>query len=278
MIRRQRGTGRIFLPKGSSVYRGWVRESLYRKLKIGTNRFCQFRLAFDTREPKQAKGGLKAMSDRVADRLGVDVILPESSCKPALKGGVRFLPQLGTSGRMYTGPAILGIKELSRVSEFGSSYTLVEHASEEALQFGVMLRAIERLRKVRKAWDEGDYESLFEVIGKSEIATFDEDVSFDPDALDQGGIPVSEGWEPAEAVLLADRSGTSIKFPYVEPTARWAVAVVAAIAPDASAAFFRKSRRDSFEAESSTYRHCNFCGTRFLNPSVSMLSDRRKDK
>ena len=212
---------------GTNDCRGWVRESLYRKLKIGTNRFCQFRLAFDTREPKQAKGALKAMSDRVADRLGVDIILPESSCKPSLKGGVRFLPQLGTSGRMYSGPAILGIKELSRVSEFGSSYTLVEHASEEALQFEVMLRGIERIRKLRKAWDEGDYESLFEVIGKSEIATIDEDASFDPDSLEQGSNPVSEGWEPAEAVLLADRSGTSIKFPYVanqlnRKLARWA--------------------------------------------------------
>lgn len=212
---------------GTNDCRGWVRESLYRKLKIGTNRFCQFRLAFDTREPKQAKGALKAVSDRVADRLGVDVILPESSCKPALKGGVRFLPQLGTSGRMYSGPAILGIKELSRASEFGSSYTLVEHASEEALQFEVMLRAIERVRKVRKAWDESDYEALFEVIGKSEVATIDEDVSFDLDALEQGSNSVSEGWEPAEAVLLADRSGTSIKFPYVanqlnRKLARWA--------------------------------------------------------
>jgi hypothetical protein len=80
---------------------------------------------------------------------------------------------------------------------------------------------------LRKAWDEGDYESLFEVIGKSEIATIDEDVSFDPDSLEQGSNPVSEGWEPAEAVLLADRSGTSIKFPYVanqlnRKLARWA--------------------------------------------------------
>ncbi len=212
---------------GTNDCRGWVRESLYRKLKIGTNRFCQFRLAFDTREPKQAKGALKAMSDRVADRLGVDVILPESACKPSLKGGVRFLPQMGTSGRMYTGPAILGIKELSRASEFGSSYTLVEHASEEALQFEIMLSALKRIGKVRKAWDESDYEALFEIIGKSEVATFDEDVSFDPEALEQGGNPASEGWEPAEAVLLADRSGTSIKFPYVanqlnRKLARWA--------------------------------------------------------
>ena len=64
---------------GTNDCRGWVRESLYRKLKIGTNRFCQFRLAFDTREPKQAKGALKAMSDRVADRLAVDVILDRKS-------------------------------------------------------------------------------------------------------------------------------------------------------------------------------------------------------
>ena len=212
---------------GTNDCRGWARESLYRKLKIGTNRFCQFRLAFDTREPKQAKGALKPMSDRVADKLGVDIILPESSCKPSLKGGIRFLPQLGTSGRMYSGPAILGIKHQSRVSEFGSSYTLVEHASEEALQFEIMLRGIEQIRKVRKAWDENDYDSLFEIIGKSEAAALEDDASFDPEALDQVVNPVSEGWEPATAVLLADRSGTSIKFPYVanqlnRKLARWA--------------------------------------------------------
>jgi hypothetical protein len=215
---------------GTNDCRGWARESLYRKLNIGTNRFCQFRLAFDAHEPKQAKGALKAMSDRVADRLGIDVILPESSCKPSLKGGIRFLPQMGTSGRMFEGPAVLGIKELSRVSEFGSSYTLVEHASDEALQLEIMPRAIEQIRRVRKAWDDGDFAGLLEVLGKSEVdsvETFDEDASFDPEALDRGGNKASEGWEPAEAALLADASGTSVKFPYVSnqinrKLARWA--------------------------------------------------------
>ena len=198
---------------GTNDCRGWVRESVYRKLKIGTNRFCQFRLAFDAHEPKQAKGALKAMSDRVADRLGVDLILPDSATKPALKGGLRFLPQLGTSGRLYTGPAVLGIKEISRVLEFGSSYTLVEHASEDSLQLEIMPRAIEQIRKVRKAWDEGDYDALLELLGKSsDVAAFeDEDSSFDPESLERGVSHVSEEWEPAEAVLLADRIGTSIK-------------------------------------------------------------------
>jgi hypothetical protein len=117
---------------GTNDCRGWIRESLYRKLHLSPDRFCQFRLAFDAREPKQAKGALKAMSDRVADRLAVDVILPESACKPNLKGGSCFLPRVGTSGRLYPGPAVLGIKQWSRVSEYGSSYTLVEHASELA--------------------------------------------------------------------------------------------------------------------------------------------------
>jgi hypothetical protein len=211
---------------GTNDCRGWIRESLYRKLHLSPDRFCQFRLAFDAREPKQAKGALKAMSDRVADRLAVDCILPESACKPNLKGGSRFLPQIGTSGRMYTGPAVLGIKQWSRVTEYGSSYTLVEHASDEALQLEIMPRAIEEVRKVRKAWDDGDYEGLLRVLGKSEEeATFD--MSFDPEALEGGSNLPSEEWEPAEAVLLADKSGNSIRFPYVSnqinrKLARWA--------------------------------------------------------
>jgi hypothetical protein len=212
---------------GTNDCRGWARESLYRKLKIGTNRFCQFRLAFDANEPKQAKGALKAMTDRVADKLGVDVILPESACKPALKGSVRFIPQLGTSGRMFMGPATLGIKQISRQSEFGSSYTLIEHASDEALQFELKLHALERIKTMRKAWDEGDYQALFEVIGKSEITAIDESVSFDPDSLEQENDPAQEGCDPAEAVLLADQSGHAIKIPYVfnqldRKLARWA--------------------------------------------------------
>jgi hypothetical protein len=211
---------------GTNDCRGWIRESLYRKLHLNPDRFCQFRLAFDAREPKQAKGALKAMSDRVADRLAVDVILPESACKPNLKGGSRFLPQIGTSGRLFRGPAVLGIKQWSRVSEYGSSYTLVEHATDEALQLEIMPRAIEEVRKVRKAWDDGDYEGLLRVLGKSEDdATFD--LSFDPEALEGGSNSPSEEWEPAEAVLLADKSGNSIRFPYVSnqinrKLARWA--------------------------------------------------------
>jgi len=60
---------------GTNDCRGWFGVRL-QQAQDRHNRFCQFRLAFDAHEPKQAKGALKAMSDRVADRLGVDLILP----------------------------------------------------------------------------------------------------------------------------------------------------------------------------------------------------------
>jgi hypothetical protein len=211
---------------GTNDCRGWLRESLYRKLHLSTDRFCQFRLAFDAREPKQAKGAVKAMSDRVADGLGVDIILPESACKPGLKGSVRFVPQIGTSGRLFTGPAVLGIKQWSRVSEYGSSYTLIEHASDESLQLEIIPRAIEEVRRVRKAWDDGHYKGLLALLGRSEEeSSFDD--SFDPETIEGDANPQSESLDPAEAALLADKSGNAIRFPYVSnqinrKLARWA--------------------------------------------------------
>ena len=198
---------------GTNDCRGWIRKSIYRKLRLKPTWFSQFRLAFDAREPKQAKGGFKTMSDRAADKLGVDIILPESSCKPALKGGVRFLPQLRTSGHLYTGPAILGIKQWSRESEFEASSTLVEHASEEALELEIMVRGLENVRTMRRACEEGDYRDLLKLLGKSETPSFD--TGFDPEALEGNAGPPPTTWDPVEAVLLADKSGSAIKFPYV---------------------------------------------------------------
>jgi hypothetical protein len=140
---------------GTNDCRGWLRESLYRKLQLP-----------DAREPKQAKGALKAMSDRVADKLGVDIILPESSCKPELKGSGKFIPQAKTTGRLVQGPVILGIKHVSRKTVYGSSYTLVENASEEALRTEIIPPTIEEVRKVRKAWEDGDYTALLKLLGR----------------------------------------------------------------------------------------------------------------
>jgi hypothetical protein len=213
---------------GTNDCRGWLRESLYRKLQLPQDRFAQFRLAFDAREPKQAKGALKAMSDRVAEKLGVDIILPESSCKPELKGSGKFIPQAKTTGRLIQGPVILGIKQYSRKTFYGSSYTLVENASEEALRTEIVPPTIEEVRQVRKAWEDGDYAALLKLLGRNEEEEISFDDSFDTESFDDATVSTSqEGCDPSEAVLLADKSGSAIRIPFVanqlnRKLARWA--------------------------------------------------------
>ncbi|MDE3103859.1 MAG: hypothetical protein KGK08_01675 [Acidobacteriota bacterium] len=213
---------------GTNDCRGWLRESLYRKLQLPQDRFAQFRLAFDAREPKQAKGAVKAMSDRVADKLGVDIILPESSCKPELKGSGKFIPQAKTTGRLVQGPVILGIKHVSRRTVYGSSYTLVENASEEALRTEIIPPTVEEVRQVRKAWEDGDYSALLKLLGRNEEEEISFDDSFDTESFEGAAVTASqEGCDPSEAVLLADKSGSAIRIPFVanqlnRKLARWA--------------------------------------------------------
>jgi len=114
------------------------------------------------------------------------------------------------------------------VLEFGSSYTLVEHASEDSLQLEIMPRAYEQIRKVRKAWDEGDTMHCSNCWANRPTLQHLR-MRIRALILNRWSVAVShisEEWEPAEAVLLADRSGTSIKFPYVSDhqpqLARWA--------------------------------------------------------
>ncbi|HTF68951.1 MAG TPA: hypothetical protein VK638_40355 [Edaphobacter sp.] len=219
---------------GTNDCRGWIRESLYNKLNLAPDRFVQFRLAFDTREPKQAKGAFKAMSDGVADRLAVDVVLPESSVKPSLKAEARFLPGIGVRGNLFHGPIVLGTKSVSTVSEYKSSYTLLEHASEDSVESEILPLALEQIGNVRRAWTDGNYDGLFEVIGKFVAGSsqrIDQDTQesdYEEESESDAARSELEGeWEPVEAALMADGSGMVVHIPYVSGhmnrrLARWA--------------------------------------------------------
>lgn len=198
---------------GTNDSRGSIRKSLYRGLNLQLNWFCQFRLGFNQVDPKQAKGGLKTISNRLADLLGVDIILPESCCKPGLKDPIRFLPGLKTSGRLYTGPTILGIKQRSKCSKFVASSSLVENASNEAFDDEIITEGIENVRAITKAFEEGDYQGLLQQLGHSEMPTLD--TSFEPNDFENEVASQPVEWDPVDAVLLADKSGSAIKFPYV---------------------------------------------------------------
>ena len=201
---------------GTNDCRGWIRESLYAKLNLPADRFVQFRLAFDDRAPKQAKGAFKIMTDSVADRLAVDIVIPKSSIKPGLKDAPRRIPGIGVSGNLYHGSIVLGTKAVSRVSEMGSSYTLLEHASKESLESEIFPAALEQISTLRSAWDNGDYEGLFRFMNRPYIAAPEEETTEDENNTASAAPSMDDmEWDPVEAALLADRSGMVIHIPYV---------------------------------------------------------------
>lgn len=208
---------------GTNDCRGWIRRTLFDRLGLPADHFYQFRLAFsDT----QAKGSFKVMEDDVADALDVDLILPKSSVKPEYKGpsvlrqvlcGIR-----GIDARVFLGPVVLGIREISRPLEFASSYTLVQHAPMDSLQLEIIPHALEQVRKMTDAARGNDFSELFRLLGTSESqrVVHADEVQSDPDYTSEENTIV-------EAVLKADPTGFFLKHPHINNQlqrvlARWA--------------------------------------------------------
>lgn len=179
---------------GTNDCRGWIRQSLFQKLGLPEHHMYQFRLAF---EKTQAKGCFKVMPNDVADLLEADIILPESSVKPGLKIPVMLYSLFG-NGRKFSGPVVLGIREVSEEREFRSSYTLIEHAPDDSIQLEILPEAIRQARKLSESLAEGNYQQLLEILGLN-----------DPDGQEDQEL------RTVEASLLADNSGYIVRFPYI---------------------------------------------------------------
>ena len=194
---------------GTNDCRGWISESVFERFQLPRHRLYQFRLAF---ENTQAKGGCKVMADDVAQKLGADVILPESCVKPEYKQPVRFLdffhwrkPKIEV--RTFRGPIVFGIREVSRTLDLHSSYTLIEHAPWESMQLEVAPLAMEQARKLRVACDEGKYNDVIELLGTSHAQSASEEPNDSEFTSFEHTV--------VEAVLKVDSSGYLIKHPYV---------------------------------------------------------------
>ena len=172
-----------------------------RGLPLG--RFYQFRMAFDT---LNAKGSFKVMGDEVAELLKADVILPESSLKPALRERNLLEKWMAPEGRRFTGPTLLGIREISETLEFKSSYTLTVHAPEDSLEMEILPAAVDEVARLTRAARDGDYGELLELLGASETRQGETE----PD-----GDFTSVETHICSAVLKADASGMMIKHPYI---------------------------------------------------------------
>jgi hypothetical protein len=194
------------LELGTNDCRGWIKRSLFDRLNLPGGRFYQFRLAFGK---TQAKGSFKVMEDDAAELLEADIILPASSVKPEYRGPSRLVRWLHHDARVFDGPVVLGIREVSRELEFGSSYTLLEHAPSESLEHEIKPYALTEVRKLKAAVESNDFEALLNVLGSTEAQR---DVNDGVAHLD-GHTSVEN--TTLEAVLKADGSGSMIFFPWV---------------------------------------------------------------
>lgn len=194
---------------GTNDCRGWISRSLFENFNLPARRLYQFRLAF---ENTQAKGACKVMADDVAEKLGADVILPESCVKPEYKQPSRFLDFLRwrrpkVEVRTYRGPVVFGIREVSRKLDLHSSYTLIEHAPWESIQLEIAPFAMEQARKLRAACQDGRYDEVIEFIGASHAQSpWEEGIDSEYTSCEHTVV---------EAVLKVDSSGYLIKHPHI---------------------------------------------------------------
>jgi hypothetical protein len=194
---------------------------MIRGKRISPGRFYQFRLAFDK---TQAKGSFKVMADEIAEKLEADIILPKSSVKPKYQGGIlrTIKSVLGDrQAHCFRGPALIGIRDVSRGLEFQSSYTLVEHAPEDSIELEIKPYALKQIEKLRKAWEENNFTELFELLGTQESQRVLDAIE-DPDP----NYTCSE-YTVADGALVADGTGYMLKHPFVnyhlqKVLARWA--------------------------------------------------------
>jgi hypothetical protein len=98
---------------GTNDCRGWVRESSTASSRSAPSVLpvpAGIRCARTEAGKRRTEGDERSRGRQACGR--------SHSARKRLQTGIerrkRFLPQLGTSGRLYTGPAVLGIKQISR--------------------------------------------------------------------------------------------------------------------------------------------------------------------
>jgi len=200
---------------GTNDCRGWISESLFARLDAPSKAFYQFRLGFAL---ENGKGSFKVMKADVAQAIGADIIIPESSCKPA--PSLKPWNYDSRTDRMFTGPLVVGLREVSRDLLFSSSYTVTQHASVDTILTELIPKAREAMQSLKDAWRAGNHEAVVNQIGQR--------VSLDEFAK---GVTKDELMRTVEATLLADGSGEICQHPYIyrqvdKLLAKWAYKVL----------------------------------------------------
>ena len=202
---------------GTNDCGAFIKESMFAKMHLKGGCLYQFRLAFadipDSSDPTrksgldfepQAKGSWKVMGDDVAEALGADIVIPESSIKPLPKLPSWILSKLGLSSRIIRGTVHLGVREVSKNWQFESSYTVLQHAPEAAIFTEIVPQARQTIEELGEAFRAQNHVKVVEMIGKVVPPSDSDDAAADV-----------QYQRTIEAALLADGSGELTLHPYI---------------------------------------------------------------
>jgi hypothetical protein len=203
---------------GTNDCRGWVSRQLFQKfvhlnqggkwaIDLEWGRFYQFRMVFGS---SNAKGSFKVMESDVASALRAEVVLPESSLKPA------------TASKQFQGDVLIGIRDVSKHRRFNGSYILTAHAPVESIIHEILPMAKAQIEAVRHSVSNGDYWELLDLIG-----VCDDQEEMEPDQPNDAPGYTSVETQILNSILKADGSGQLVRFPAIQDrlqslAARWA--------------------------------------------------------
>jgi hypothetical protein len=156
------------------------------------------------------------MENDVAGALEAEVVLPESSLKPA------------TATKQFEGDVLIGIRDVSKQRRFKGSYILTVHAPVESVIGEILPMAQAQVQAVRQSISNGDYLELLDLIGAC-----DDQEEMEPDQENDAPGYTSVETQILNAILKADGSGQLVRFPAIQDrlqslAARWAFRICTA--------------------------------------------------
>jgi len=192
---------------GTNDCRGWISQSLFRKLNLPGHRFYQFRLAFDKTQAKgrQGDGGRCRPETRVRHHSAQ--ILCEAGVPRQPGAFVRSL--LGDrQAHVYRGPSF-SASGTSRAISNSSRATRCRTRAEDSIELEIKVHALQQIERLEAAAKEGDFAELFRLLGTAEAQR-----SIDSDGEAPAEYTSVEN-TIVEAVLKADSTGYMVRHPFV---------------------------------------------------------------
>ncbi len=211
---------------GTNDCRGWLRKSLFDKLALPARSLLPVpSCVFANTGERQLQGHVR--------RCRRCLRIPTLSCRfrrsnPNTRVPAKLVAWLTGEARTFAGEMILGIRECSRLLNFESSYTVIQHAPEDSFAHEIKPHALAQSSKLKELLESRDFTDCFDFSGSQKLSAR-WSTRLRPKATTSTSVERSV----LEGILKADPTGFLVQHPWVNNQlqrvlARWAFKVCTA--------------------------------------------------